>query len=287
MTYRMQKLFWLMVVAGSLFPAAAVAGPWLPEPGEGYVKAAGNHFESTGTRDVSGDSIEPDFDYSHNALRLYADFGLAEHLGISASVPFVRSQNAERGSPTVYKKSGFGDLDLAAQTGTTIEQLAISAVLEGRIPLYSETISADAPTPNSIGEFRTRYTPALGDGSYDVTAKLELGYSLYPFPGWISASVGPKVRFQGFGDGFEYAAGGGAFVFPERLALKARISGVERFTDDNERPTKRYVQLSGGLLAPVTEKISLEVTGGYIPTGAFVSEGWSVTAGLSFDGQIF
>ncbi len=272
------------------WPSVASAGPWVPEPGEGYLKVSGSYFDATGMYDRSGEQVDTDYSYRHAGARLYGDIGLAPHLGLSASLPWRRSQNVHRESSAQYIKSGLGDLDLALQGGTTIGQFALSGVGKLRVPLYSETISTDSPSPIALtaGELeRERYIPALGDGSVDMTFLMQAGLSLHPFPGWLTASVGPKLRFQGFGNGLEYAASAGAYLIPERLALSARVSGVERFSGGNERPTKRFMAVSGGPIVRIAGGFALEATGTYLPTGAFVSRGWSASLGLSYDGRLF
>lgn len=272
--------------------SAARAGPWVPEPGKGYAKLSGEYFDATGVYDNQGRPQQPNYEYSHRAFRLYGDVGLAPHLGLSASVPFVIGQNRRTTDegPVQYIKSGFGDLDLELQAGTEFGGLAVSFAGRVRVPLYSETISAGSPNPLRFTESelqQRRFLPALGDGSVDITPLVQAGISLYPLPAWLTASVGPKFRLQGFGDGLQYAVGGGGFVIPDRLAFQARVSGVQRFSDDHRRPTKSYIQMSGGPLVRLVGPVSLEATGSYIPTGAFVSKGWSISAGLSYDGRVF
>ncbi len=271
-------------------PATAAAGPWVPEPGDGYLKLSGSYFDATGVYDREGRKLDAEYSYSHAAVRAYGEVGLAPHVGLSASVPWMRSQNADKTSQAKYIKTGLGDLDLALQGGKTIGNVAISVVGQVRVPLYSETISAEAPSPQSLNQQeleRQRYVPALGDGSVDVTARLEAGLSLHPFPGWVTVSGGPKFRFQGFGDGFEYAASAGAYLVPDRLAVTLRASGVERFSSGNERPTKRFFMMSGGPIVRIAGGFSVEATGSHLPSGAFVSEGWSANVGVSYDGSIF
>ncbi len=271
-------------------PATAAAGPWVPEPGDGYLKLSGSYFDATGVYGREGRRLDTDYSYSHAAVRAYGEVGLAPHVGLSASVPWLRSQNADKTSQAKYIKTGLGDLDLALQAGTTIGNAALSVVGKVRVPLYSETISAEAPSPQALSQqelARQRYVPALGDGSVDVTARLEAGLSLHPFPGWVTVGGGPKVRFQGFGDGVEYSASAGAYLVPDRLAVTLRASGVERFSGGNERPTKRFFMMSGGPIVRIAGGFSLEATGSYLPSGAFVSEGWSANLGVSYDGSIF
>ena len=268
----------------------ASAGPWVKEPGEVYAKLSGSHFRAVGTYDRAGEPMDPNYTYSHVGARLYADIGVVPDVGVSVSLPYLVSKNALENSGAEYIKRGLGDLDLAAEYGTTYGQLALSGQLKVRLPLYPETISANAAAPNSLSDEeleRRRFIPALGDGSVDLTPRLQLGVSLHPFPGWVTAAVGPKFRFQGFGHALSWAVSGGAFVLPERLAFTVRAGGLQRFQGGNRRPTKSYLQLSGGTIVRIAGGVSLEASAGSLPVGAFVSKGWSVTGGVSFDGRLF
>jgi len=280
------------VVAVGLLAGAqtAAAGPWVPEPGEGYLKLSTSYFESVGTYDRSGEPMDPSYTYRHVGARLYADVGLAPHLGLSASIPYLASRNTPDDSPTKYIKTGFGDLDVAAETGTTVGQVALAGQLQVRIPMYDDVISTDAPTPSAFTEReleRRRYIPALGDGSIDVTPQVLFGVSMHPFPGWATASVGPRFRFQGFGDGISYGASLGAYAIPERLAFRVRADGLQRLKGGNRRPTKSYLQVSGGPIVHLIDGFAFEASASYLPVGAFVSKGWSVTGGFSYQGQLF
>jgi hypothetical protein len=291
-SYRPTLVSTILLVAVVISPGVAEAGPWVPGFGEAYVKASGSHFNATGVYDRQGNETDPNYEYSHYAARLYLDVGIAPHLGLSATAPFMVSKNTQMtdSGEAKYVKRGMGDLDLALQSGTILGPVALSGVAEFRVPLYSETISADSPTPTAFTEEeldRRRFLPALGDGSNDLTLLAQAGLSLHPVPAWITASIGPKFRFQGFGHGLEYALSAGAFVWPDRLALQTRIGGIKRFSGGNERPTKSYLQISGGPIVRIAGPVSFEATAGYIPTGAFVSRGWSVSAGVSYDGRIF
>ncbi|MFB6264895.1 MAG: hypothetical protein ABEL76_14930, partial [Bradymonadaceae bacterium] len=118
MELRRQMAVAAVVVAGLLLSAGeAAAGPWVPAPGEIYAKVSGSYFDGTTTFDRGGEEIDPEYDYSHYAVRAYADIGVLPHVGLSASVPFLigRNRRQTEDGPARYVKRGFGDLDLALQ----------------------------------------------------------------------------------------------------------------------------------------------------------------------------
>lgn len=273
-----------------LAPAAAFAGPWVKTPGEAYLKLGGGLFGSEKVFSLEGDLIEPEYKYSHAAVRTYGEVGVFPRVALQFSVPFLASTN-ELNERIRYNRWGPGDLDLAVQVSLLEGSGACAASIApgARIPLYEGTVGAGGGV-NVIEQGSTgvqRYTPALGDGSVDLTAIGAFGCSLHPLPGWVTAAAGPRIRLDGFGNSIDYAVDAGFFVWPERLALTARVGGVQRLSDGNERPTKSYVNVGGGLILNLLEGFALEGGASYIPTGAFVAQGWNLTAGISYTGELF
>lgn len=278
----------LMAVALFLAPQAASAGPWVKAPGSVYAKVAGGLFSSDKAFDRQGDLVEPEYVYSHQAVSTYAEIGVLPSVALQFSVPFLSSTN-ELNERTRYKRWGAGDLDVGLQFGLMDGPCAVSIAPGMRLPLYEGTVGTDA-TASTMGQGETgvaRYTPALGDGSVDLVTTGAVGCSLYPVPAWVTARGGPRIRLEGFGDGVDYAVDGGVFVWPERLAVTARVGGVQRLRNGNERPTKSYLTVGGGVILNVWKGFALEGDASYIPVGAFVSQGWSASVGLSFTGEVF
>jgi hypothetical protein len=275
------------LIAFLALPAAGQAGPWVKQPGQSYVKLSGGVFSSDKVFDLDGDLVESEYSYSHRSLRAYGELGLFPSTAVSFSVPFLASQN-ELNSYTRYKRWGPGDLDVAIQISLHEDGCAASVAPGARIPLYDGTVGSQGGVNVRQGSTGTeRYTPALGDGSVDLGATGSFGCSLYPLPAWFGLSAGPRLRLNGFGPSLDYGVDGGFFVWPERLAVTARVGGVQRLTSDNERPTKSYVNLAGGLLVNVYGGFALEAEASYIPAGAFVARGWSANLGVSFNGEVF
>ncbi|MGM0559184.1 MAG: hypothetical protein ACQEVA_22555, partial [Myxococcota bacterium] len=204
------------------------------------------------------------------------------------STSFLAAQN-EINERVRYKRTGPSDLDLGLQYQILSDGCALSASAAVRLPLYDEGVAGDTTAgPLTTGSTAAnRYLPALGDGSIDLMPRAHFGCSLHPFPGWFTAMAGPRIRFNGFGDGIDYGVGAGAFVWPDRLALTARVGGTQRFSSENDSPTKSYVSVAGGLLVKVYGGLAFEADASYIPVGAFVARGWSLSAGISFTGQVF
>lgn len=273
----------------------ALAGPWVKSTGELYAKLSASTFSSDTAYDVSGAQVDPGFVYSNRSYTLYAEAGLTQRLALTLNLPMIFSVN-ELNERVRVKNNGLGDLDLGAQFAIRDQGACpVSAKLTARVPLYQGIVS-DGSTPGAAGGepapddpqgLAVRFAPALGDGSIDVTPTISAGCSLYPFPGWVSAEVGPSLRLRGFGDGWVWSADVGAFVWPERVALTARAAGQHRFTEANDRPTKSFVTLGAGLIVRLPANLALEAGASYVPQGAFVAPGVTWNLGVSFNGALF
>jgi hypothetical protein len=266
----------------------AAAGPWVNEPGEAYAKLSGGYFAANGVYDLQGDlNDSPPYEYSHWDIRLYSDIGIAPHVSFGFSVPFRRARN--RVDTTDYIKSGPGNLDLFVKSGASFGTCAAAGQAGVQVPLYSEGVGSDPNDgPVSSGSTgRERYMPVLGDGSVDLSLLASFGCSLHPFPGWFDVAAGPQFRLDGFGDGLEYAGSFGAYVWPERLALKARVGGIQNLAANPAMPTKSYVQVSGGAIIDVVDRVAIEATAAWIPWGEFVTRGWSASLGVSYSGPLW
>lgn len=277
----------LTAVAISAAAGELRAQAWVKPPGDTYIKVSAGTFQATGNYNVDGEREEPPFDYANSSIGLYAELGIAPRLALSINASFYRAVNTVE-ERTRYINTGPGDLGLGLHTPLWRGSLCTSsASLKGSIPLYSGVIEPGAEVGGSGVSGAERFTPALGDGSIDIIPSVSFGCGISAIRGWVSSSVGYQFRLRGFGDGVVYGASVGSFVWPSRLALMINANGVERVTEDADRPTKSYLSLGGGLLLRVWGPFSLEVSGSYIPTGAFVSRGWSANAGVSFDGSLW
>ena len=279
----------IVVLLGiALTPLTADAGPWVKAPGETYIKTSGSYFASDEVYDVDGNKTDPSYQYSHKALGIYGELGILPRTALTFNTSFLAAQN-KLNDRLRYKRSGPSDLDVGLQFEVLSSGCAASGSFTVRVPLYEEGVNTDTTSgPLTTGSTaENRYLPALGDGSVDLMPRAHVGCSLHPFPGWFTVMSGPRIRFGGFGEGLDYAASFGAFVWPDRLALTTRVGGTQRFSSDNDSPTKSYVTVSGGTLVKIYRGLSFEAGASYIPVGAFVAEGWTVTAGLSFDGRVF
>lgn len=272
----------LMIDAGE-----AHAQAWVKPAGESYLKLSAGTFRATGTYDIDGNFEENPIEYENTSLGLYAEVGLTSFLALSISTAFYRAVNTVE-ERTRYINNGPGDLALGLYTPlAAFSYCSTSAGVVTSFPLYSGVIEPGTDVAASGVTGADRFTPALGDGSIDVTPNLNLGCGLPWINGWASTSVGYQARLRGFGDSLTYGANVGSFVWPERLALTASIGGVQRLVSDAERPTKSFLNVGGGMIVRIWGPLAIEGNFSSIVNGAFTSRGWSASVGVSYSGEVW
>jgi hypothetical protein len=265
----------------------AHAQAWVKPPGESYVKVTAGTFQSDANIDLQGNIDDAPFLYENSSVGIYAEVGLIPRLALSLDTSFFRAINTVE-ERTRYINTGAGDLGIGLHTPLWRGQRCTSsASLRGVVPLYSGVIEPGTEVGGIGVTGADRFTPALGDGSFDIIPSANFGCGIPEIRGWASVSAGYQVRLRGFGDGVVYGGNIGSFVWPERLALTAFLSGVQRFSDDAERPTKSFVSFGGGLILRVWGPFSLEAAANYMPTGAFIARGWGANAGVSYNGSLW
>jgi len=276
-----------LALAVSLAPANANAQAWVKPAGETYVKVTAGTFQSNGVYDVEGNFEEPEFVYDNTSVGLYAELGLTDFLALSVNTSFFRAVNTVE-ERTRYINTGPGDLQLGLHTPLWGNRLCSSAAsLKGSVPLYSGILEQGSEVGGLGATGADRFTPALGDGSIDLSPGASFGCAITPIRGWFSTDLSYLARFRGFGDGITYGASFGSFVWPQRLALTGFVNGIQRFADDADRPTKSYLSVGGGTILRIWGPLAIEASASYIPTGAFVARGWSARAGVSFSGEVW
>ncbi len=281
------KILGVAALLAFSWSADAFAQAWVKPPGSSYVKVTAGTFQSTGAIDEEGNSEEVPFEYQNSSVGIYAELGLTEWLAMSLSTSFYRAVNTVE-ERTRYINTGPGDLALGLHTPLWVSSpCTSSAGVKASVPLYSGVLERGAEVGGIGVTGADRYTPALGDGSIDIVPGVNFGCGIAPISGWFSLSAAYQLRLRGFGDGFSYGANVGSFVWPGRLALMVMANGVQRFTDDTDRPTKSFVSVGGGTIIKVWGPLSVEASGSYIPAGAFVNTGWSANVGVSFNGAVW
>ncbi len=203
----------LFLVTGSALAPRARAGAWLQKKGHLYWKLSAAQLETGKEYDASGDRVDilradssvTNTSYRDRSVTAYLEYGLLDWLTVVASVPYKYLTSAR----TEVSPSFLLLREIEAITGgLTDARLGVRVpVLRGRFPVSLQPMVKVPlfydPTPENLG-------PPLGSGDVDVELSLVAGANLWPFPGYVGASAGYRVRGGDVDDEFIFSAEAGA-----------------------------------------------------------------------------
>jgi hypothetical protein len=154
-----------------LLTSAALASPWVREPGAWYLKGTASTFASP----------RQALEYRAHTLGLYGEVGVTRGVQVVGSLPFSWVHNRFSGSSLRYRDAGWGQGQLGLGVRPPRVELPMSLHVVSRLPLYGPPAALD---------------PAMGNGQVDVDTIGAIGAS--PRVGatrlWTSAELGVRVR---------------------------------------------------------------------------------------------
>ena len=275
-----------------------------------YFKIAGLSFRSQDYLDAYGDRRErvakPNIDeLSDESLSAYLEYGLWEHLTLVATLPYKRLvytevrefKRRDTNTTEILTKdetnSGLADLELRLRWRLLRNPAVVSLALGGKFPLGydmdQEGIgSLDAggiglgPSP-VVG---TDNKVPLGTGERDIDMRLLVGKSLYPFPGYLTSTVGYRKRGGAFSDEFFYGFEAG--VTYKRLLVKGVVEGMRTLGDCGAMGQGGLVgdqdilKVAPGLSWSLSKHLEIGVDLFHIAAGCNTAAGTTYAAGLAF-----
>ena len=275
-----------------------------------YFKIAGLSFRSQDYLDAYGDRRErvakPNIDeLSDESLSAYLEYGLWEHLTLVATLPYKRLvytevrefKRRDTNTTEILTKdetnSGLADLELRLRWRLLRNPAVVSLALGGKFPLgydmEQEGIgSLDAgglglgPSP-VVG---TDNKVPLGTGERDIDMRLLVGKSLYPFPGYLTSTVGYRKRGGAFSDEFFYGFEAG--VTYKRLLVKGVVEGMRTMGDCGAMGQGGLVgdqdilKVAPGLSWSLSKHLEIGVDLFHIAAGCNTAAGTTYAVGLAF-----
>ncbi len=207
-----------MVVAGFLLGTASAvhAGAWPQKQGHLYNRLSINYFHAS--RDFDGDGESTDMaangEFTDYNLSNYFEYGLLAPLTGFASLAYkrIRNDNDLRRDTTW----GVGDIDVGLRQRLLENDLGVFAV-QGLVKIPEAYDEHDDLT--------------LGNGQYDLEARLLYGRSLYPLlPGYAGIEVGYRWRLEDPSDEVRYLVEFGG-EFTKSLYGRVKLDGI--YSADN------------------------------------------------------
>ncbi len=246
-----------------LLATAALAGPWVRDPGDWYVKGYFASFETP----------EQAVAFRSRGVGVYAEVGVVDHVELVASLPYAWSANQLQGSILSYRTAGLAPAQLGVGLSPPGTEIPVSLRVTGRFPL-------------SDGAAGTTFDPALGNGQLDVDTVAAIGAS--PALGasriWASAEAGLRVRTGAVlvdapVDGRE----GGLFRAQVGYlpTVRDRHPGWVAVDASGEVGPRAFLQLGTGLSLAVAGGLSVEAGGSWVVDAREDAEGLGWSAGVS------
>ena len=219
----MRQLCWFAIF--TLYIAGTVsdvhAGPWTRKTGTAFVQLG---FSSIGYNKVYDDRSEKavlPVDVRDNVLQFLLDYGVAERLSLSATLPVkflsLKGKGGTVAAGLSRSNSGIGDIDVAVKYNLH--------KAEGFV------VSAEALFGLPTGQTRNENGLCLGDGEFNVTARALAGKSFHPIPFYITVDIGVNFRTGDFSHDIPFNVEVGYGLFESKLFIGLLISGRESLSN--------------------------------------------------------
>ncbi len=191
----------LLTASLALTSVNVLAGAWVPEQGNGYIKLGYADFTSTGFR-----GNNPNFEsFDGENTSLYVEHGLGNKFAVFGSLLYqsYEQNDTELGRTTA---SGFGDAEIGVRYNWISDPFVLSTSLLLKTPfLYDED-------------------DGLGNDQEDYEFKLLLGKGLDKF-GYVGAEVGYRLRSGEPSDEYRYLLEYG-FNLNKNVYFRAKLDGI-------------------------------------------------------------
>ena len=193
------------------------AGAWTQKRGGYYLKLAGGYLNTTQDVNATGDKVDKD---GEGRLRdvncsAYLEYGLSDELTLVASAPYKNMKDTRtfRTGTALERRWGFGDVELRVRRLLWSRDFVASVAAGAKVPTwYEEDENTRVP---------------LSTRKLDGDARLLLGKSLYPVPGYVTGELGYRMRGGTFSNEWFYTLEAGVTV--DRVLIKGFISGIRTF----------------------------------------------------------
>ena len=172
----------LFLILSGLLPQQANAGAWAKKKGEYYAKlssisySADEHFTADGKREPLS---TPDDSFDADQVFLYVEYGVMERLTLVADGNWGELVN--RSMQVRDANSGVGDLGIGAKYQWLDAPVVLAPYIKLKIPTGYDSDD----------------NPSLGTGDVDLEFQLLASRSLYPWPVYVGAELGYRLRGSG------------------------------------------------------------------------------------------
>ena len=264
------RIPYVTAVTSLLLVSQAFAGAWTQQKGGYYAKLSGGYLNSTKDMDASGNKVDKD---GEGRLRdvnwtAYLEYGISDDLTLVATAPYKNMKDTRtfQSGTALERRWGFGDVEVRMRRLLWNGNLVASVAAGGKIPTwYEEDESTRVP---------------LSTKKIDGDARLLLGKSLYPLPGYVTGEAGYRLRGGTFSNEWFYTLEAGMTY--DRILIKGFVSGIRTFgncdpgDDVGLIGDQNILKISPGIIYRVspTVEVSLDLI--------HIASGCNTTAGNTF-----
>lgn len=288
--HRLIRTFVLSIAAltlGVFHTEEAFAGAWAQPHKGSYVKigvgathASEQYKESGETFQLLSDDVLGTF--SSVAALLYGEYGLLPRFTLFGSTMFnslTLDNDLQRANTR-----GLGDVHLGFRYQFLDSPTVLSLQMATKIP------TGYTPDPDTM-------VPSLGNGVYEIDARLLAGRSFYPFPVYVSAELGYRLRgrrptsngeFVSYADEIPYFLEVG-YGPTENVWLRGVVSGVRGLGRPQDLDifsltplTQSYTKVGPSVIATVFDRYQLSLDYLYTVSGVNTVRSHDFILGLAF-----
>lgn len=226
-----QTLLATAVLAAVMAPLAH-SRAWNQKTGHYYAKISAGYLHTDSELDYrgtevglqSGSEFSTIQSFSSTTIEGYLEYGVSDRLTLVGKLPFkILAQDRVETNETIdimtdveTVNGGLGDLTVGARTPLKTRSFPIAVEANIKLPLAYQKVTDNGG-------------PALGSGEVDIDGSLLVGFSLYPFPGYVEAGAGYRVRGGSLNDQYLFAVETGARW--RRWFAKVTLDGVYSVED--------------------------------------------------------
>ena len=253
----------------------AIAGAWTQKKGEYYLKLAGGYLNTTQDIDAVGDKVDKVGEGRLRDVNLsaYLEYGITDQFTLVASAPYKNMKDTRtfQTGTALDRRWGFGDVELRMRRLLWSKDLVAS-------------VSAGAKLPTWYEDDEGTRVP-LSTKKVDWDARVLLGKSLYPVPGYVTGELGYRLRGGTFSHEWFYTLEAGFTV--DRVLIKGFISGIQTLGNCDAVDEvgligdQNVLKISPGIIYKLNSSVELSMDLIHIASGCNTTAGNTFFVGVA------
>ena len=269
------RITFLTAILPFLIASQANAGAWTQKKGDYYAKVSGGYLNTTQDINAEGDKVDKDGEGRLRDLNCsaYVEYGITDQLTLVGTAPYKNMKDTRtfQTGTALERRWGFGDVELRMRRLLWNKDFVASVAAGAKVPTWFEDDES------------TRVP--LSSKKMDWDARVLLGKSLYPVPGYVTGELGYRLRGGTFSNEWFYTLEAGITV--DRVLIKGFISGIR--TLGNCEPgdevgligDQNVLKISPGIIYKLNSRVELSADLIHIASGCNTTAGNTFFVGVA------